>query len=533
MEEQEPISILFFKGPNCAPCKVVERHLDSIVKSSAAVKLTVINTEEETELVDRYSVTNVPEVYYNENKVMSAQTASELLAIGGLEQNLMEESDTSAMNMFSGGQNAIFNHLFSELIQEGIKSAELRRQDWKKYSMFLLMNQDMMRDDQPVRESVGDYVHIGILQSIILTILSLSPDSGEYLYEAGKILGISGIPQKRFLHGNPNLLDMSESTNKQRLTRAVKALEKHFSADAYGLPLNVASRAKGRIITSKKASLRVYDSVYAAGMTDVGIPVCYLGAGEIAGLLETTLGQYIQVTETKCNGLGEEYCEFEIEIVDEPTDTKPKSKDEVKASADFSLERKETFKEAMRQITTNMYNSALIRKRIRPSGDYVHISVFQHALTSIKFTDPFYGTLLYYAGLYHGREGIDFAVIDRLAKRNGLELPIEFEDGCHLLGAFFNDPSTILTRLQGTVDVKIEDDETAYFKVYESAISTNLLLQADDSVFPTTKEVRLGDYMAGFITGRLEKMVDWEVKVTQTHCQSKGDAFDQYKAELN
>lgn len=537
-EDQQPVSILFFKGPHCAPCKVVEKHLMNIVKSSGAgtVKFTSIDTDQETELVDLYSVTNVPEVYFNETKVLTAYQASEMLSIGGLEQSLMGVTDDSnqPMNIFAQGQSTLFNYLFNHLIRESIRSDERERHNWNKYSTIALLS---MQDTQKLsRVSIGDYIHIGALQSIILAILSLGPDSGKYLYEAGKILGTIGIPQSRFLKANPKIMGMAEMDEKSRLKRVMNAFEKHFNAKAYGLPLYIANKAKADVISTTKAKIRVFDSAYAAGITNVNIPVCHLIAGEIAGLLETNLGQYVKVEETKCCGLGNEYCEFSIQILDGPLEVI--KEEEIGASAIFSEERKVKFQEAMEHTSINMYNSALLRSKIRECGDYVHMSVFQHALTSIKFADPFYGTLLYYSGVFQGRNGPDYVVIKRLAERESIELPAEFQDGCRLLEAYFNDPSTILSRNTGNVTIKILDDESAEIKVYECATATKLKLQSPEiNLIPAAEEekdkIYLCDYMTGFITGRLERILDWEIKVKEIDCHSQGSKYCKFRVDLD
>ena len=540
-DDQQPVSILFFKGPHCAPCKVVEKHLMNIVKSSGAgtVKFTSIDTDQETELVDHYSVTNVPEVYFNETKVLSAQQASEMLAVGGLEQSLMgiEEESSHPMNIFSQGQNTLFNYLFNHLIRESIRSDEVRRQDWNKYSTIILSEQDLKDTQELLRVSIGDYIHVGALQSIILAILSLGPDSGKYLYNAGKGLGTIGTPQIRFIRANPKILGMSDLDDKSRLKRVMNALEKHFNAKAYGLPLYITNRAKVDVLSTTKAKIRIFDSAYAAGITNINIPVCYLIAGEIAGLLETTLGHYVKVEEKKCVGMGNQYCEFSIKILDSPAE-KVKD-DEIGASAIFSEERKAKFQEAMEHTSKNMYNSALLRSKIRDCGDYVHMSVFQHALTSIKFADPFYGTLLYYSGVFQGKNGPDYAVVERLAERESIALPAGFKDGCRLLEAYFNDPSTILSRRTGNIGIKILDDESAEIKVYECATATKLVLQSAESrvSIPLAKEekdkIYLCDYMTGFITGRLERILDWEIKVKEIDCHSQGSKYCKFKVDLD
>jgi len=47
-------------------------------------------------------------------------------------------------------------------------------------------------------------------------------------------------------------------------------------------------------------------------MPQVGRPVCHLERGVIAGALEAKLGRSVRTEETKCWGLGDGVCEFEV-----------------------------------------------------------------------------------------------------------------------------------------------------------------------------------------------------------------------------
>jgi predicted hydrocarbon binding protein len=47
-------------------------------------------------------------------------------------------------------------------------------------------------------------------------------------------------------------------------------------------------------------------------MPRVGRPVCNLERGVIAGALEAKLGRSVRTRETKCWGLGDSMCEFEV-----------------------------------------------------------------------------------------------------------------------------------------------------------------------------------------------------------------------------
>ena len=83
----EPISIILFKGPKCASCKPVEKHLKRIVETSqGGASLKTIDTEEHSEIASkRYHVYQVPHVLYNDEVILSAtQAAGMFSSFGGL-----------------------------------------------------------------------------------------------------------------------------------------------------------------------------------------------------------------------------------------------------------------------------------------------------------------------------------------------------------------------------------------------------------------------------------------------------------------
>jgi|GEM_PF-3950362 len=55
-----------------------------------------------------------------------------------------------------------------------------------------------------------------------------------------------------------------------------------------------------------------------SGLPNIGEPVCRFECGFIAGALEKITGRRVEVTETKCWGLGDKVCRMEAQIYDEP-----------------------------------------------------------------------------------------------------------------------------------------------------------------------------------------------------------------------
>ncbi len=175
-----------------------------------------------------------------------------------------------------------------------------------------------------------------------------------------------------------------------------------------------------------------------------------------------------------------------------------------------------------------MYRSTLFNVVLRPGlGDYVHVSVLQTALNGIKFADPFYSSLLYYAGLNYGKVSLN------LGFQGIPDDPPEFEEGCQMIEEYFNDPTTILTRKQGKVKLRIIDEETASIRIYDCATASGI------STYFTDTETLLCDFTAGFIDGRLTELLQENVRVEETVCHGstapdhEGDKFCEFKIILD
>jgi predicted hydrocarbon binding protein len=559
-----------FKGKHCASCHVVEPIIRKIVTSSGgSASLTFIDSDEEKELTEKYNITTIPVVLYNDKKVLTAEQAGSLISsemgslmgegggagdpFGGLSEvgggvfemqgtttDPMQSDPASASlnfdqqmggsNIFSSGQSGLFNHLFNELITASVESNAEALERSQKFNMLSISQKTMTPEaiQNLTRPALGDYVHIGVLQSIVTSILSINPRASEFLWNVGNSMGKFGNVQFRFLTHNPRIIEHVDVVSKFRDIQ--EGLQDLYSANSLGLPLYLASRSLVEPLGKKKARLTVYDSAFCAQMSPIGRPVCHLISGEIAGLLETTLGEeHVSVVETKCYGLGNPYCQFDIELG-------KKMDFRVDAERPFlTKEEKELFQESLDTISKNMYDSSLVRTVLRPGvGDYVHISVLQQAINGIKFSDPFFSTLLYYAGLHYGLHGADYAILERIIKEQDFdEPPLEFEDGIKALVSFFNDPARILTRWQGNAELVSMGDEDAVIRIHESAISAGLEVGVDFVVELEKEQIRLENFTTGFIQGRLQRILDDDIRVDEITDYSGGSKFCEFKIELD
>lgn len=531
-EEISKVNILLFKNEHCFACEKVEPILRQIIASSrGSASLTIIDTDKEVDLARKFNVSLIPVVYYNDEIVLNANQAGEL--INGMNQSkkenfsLFNTEDDLSTDFFGNAESALFNHLFNQLIQSSIDSNAEIMERRQKFNMLSISQKTMSLEaiQNISRPALGDYVHIGMLQSIVTSILAINPLSSEYLYRVGRAMGRFGNVQYRFLNAFSKILENTDTKTKFR--DIIEGLTELYSANSLGLPLYLVSKSHIRQVNQDSAILTVYDSAFCAHISPIGQPVCYLIAGEIAGLIEITLAEKVSVVETRCFGLGDPYCEFTIEL------DKERDFSFMNERVFLTESEKDKFQQCLTTISKNMYRSSLIKEIIRPGfSDYVHISVLQQTLNGIKFSIPFFSTLLFYAGLHYGKHGADFAVIERLLKGK-VPLPIEFEDSLQFMVDYFNDPATILTRWQGNATLEIEDSETAYINIYESANASGLNMKNTDLFLDINTETTLCDFTAGFIQGRLSRLTTEKLLVTETTCIGLGSKYCSFKVVID
>ncbi len=535
-ESISKVTIILFENAVCPPCKTVEPILRQIVTSSTgSASLTIIDIDKEKDLANKYNINGIPAVYFNDKLVLSAHQAVMLMSgSGSVDENPFsllnaDEKNVGFTDIFGNGQSGLFNHLFNQLISSSIDSNAEMLERRLKFNMLAISQKTMTPEafQNITRPALGDYVHIGILQSIVTSILAINPRSSEYLYKVGRDMGRFGNVQFQFLRHYPQIYEHFETADKFRVL--LDGLQELYSAYSLGFPLFIASRSLINHINEKTAKLTVYDSAYCAQISPIGQPVCYLIAGEIAGLIESTLGEQVSVVETKCFGLGDPFCQFQIEL------DKERDFSFISERNFLSEPEKERFQQCLLTISKNMYYSSLIRNILRPGlSDHVHISVLQQTLNGIKFSDPFFSTLLFYAGLHYGKYGVDYAIIERIVEeKESIVYPMEFSKSLELLTAFFNDPATILTRWQGNAELEIINNETAYINIYESANASGLNMKSPDFILDVDVETTLCDFTAGFIQGRLSKLSSETIQVTEETCLSVGSEFCRFKITLN
>ncbi|WP_455140605.1 V4R domain-containing protein, partial [Candidatus Hodarchaeum mangrovi] len=147
--------------------------------------------------------------------------------------------------------------------------------------------------------------------------------------------------------------------------------------------------------------------------------------------------------------------------------------------------------------------------------------------------------LLAYAGQHYGQMLEDVGSISRIMQRRnlGYSFPMEFTQACEVLEYYLN--ILIQSKIHADVTVEIIDDESAKFKIWESAATSGIDLSTVDlsALFPGVekppKVTALDDFLSGFINGRLDLLVEDDVSVREINCQANGHPYCEFLAELD
>ncbi|WP_242837269.1 sigma 54-interacting transcriptional regulator [Alkaliphilus transvaalensis] len=66
------------------------------------------------------------------------------------------------------------------------------------------------------------------------------------------------------------------------------------------------------LISNDKIIIQLYECFTCGEMEYIGDPICYFEGGILAGAISNICGQNMDAVESKCNALGDDYCEFEL-----------------------------------------------------------------------------------------------------------------------------------------------------------------------------------------------------------------------------
>ena len=506
LQDTERMRLLFFTSPTCFACPDVKRVIENIAGTSmkGMLHVSTIDITEEQEIAAKYGILSVPVVMMNEERI----------AEGMITEDVIREK------------------LWSQILPNIISQEKDTR---RKESMMILTKNTISSiiSQEIVRKNLGDYVHISVYQQVMFSLLQLDPLIPQLLYQSGRELGIFGAAPYYLTVLNPRVGAVKPEERFQETLIALAQLYSHNTT----VPLYHATQCDVAKMEGYTATLRIYELANSAGAINIGETLCHFTAGEIAGTVEAMIGSATSVVETKCKGLGDDYCEFDIEVhIGKEIGQAPykildvSQAKRVQFLGEFPAEehRRQLFYEFIHETTQHGYNSLLMKESLRPNDlDYVHISSLQQQIMSLKFKDKFCGALLYSAGRELGVIGPGKSVIYDLLASENAELPIaSLNQATEIMKKYLTHPTNYLSRQHSFVDVfNGEDDDEMYIRIHECAYASGANLSE------TNLNEVLCDFQAGYIAGRLALILKDPPIVTETKCHGTGHNFCEFRIE--
>ena len=492
-QPSQPLRLLMFTSKTCKFCPEIERIVRKFVGSNigAKVNLTTVDVDLTPDIAERYKVHLLPTVIMGNEPIIAGY---------------MSEED-------------IRDRLWSKIFQ----TALTRDNSFEKHkeTIFVLLKNVIgsITRKQLIRPTIGDYTHLGALQIVNMSVLALDKIAALLLYDAGRMQGLLGLGQMMISSVNPEIFKQIKISTrfKEVITGIVTLL-----SDAETFPMFIAEGAEVKEISENTALIRVFGSAFAVSSPTIGEPLCWSLAGEISGWAQSILGKFVKTTEISCWGLGQNFCEFFIELCENEkaalvTVESTKGKVELQ-------ERRTTFQHTLLEMAENYQESLFFKKRLRSKyGDFIHISIVQNALMSLKLMDPFLGIILYSAGSTYGLSGPGKDIIQKLISQNNIEQPMGLKDALNLIVGELQHPTTLLSRQHSFIFSNVDEDEEAgVITIYENVYAAGAGNVSE----------HFCDFTAGFINGRLQLLLIDEIIVKEIACHGSGDFYCKFEVKI-
>ncbi len=485
-----PIRIIMFTSEDCKWCPAVDKIVRKLTgHEMQMVSVTTVDVGIEPEIAQRYNITEIPTILMNEEPVLKGYMSEEMI------------------------KDRLWNKFFEILLNKE-NTLKIRK---KTVFDTIQSTLDSLIQKKLIRPTIGDYVHLFALQSTVATLLSLDPLASKLLYQNSRLFGMYGYYQMLLM--NANLKLTKAITPKERFYETTKALELLFNN--YGLFPNYAVETiQLKEFSENEAYIEVTGNAFSVGVSSIDEPLCHPFAGQISGIFEVFTGKPILVTETRCWGLGDPYCEFKIEL---GKDSKTIATEFDRYKEDIA-ERREKFLYLLHDINTNYQNSILMQRQLRPKiGDFIHISVLQEAVTTLKLEDPFVSALLYSAGREFGLVGMGKDIFMDLVIKNGLKTPVDdLTEALPILKELFDHNYLRFSRIYSSMQITELKDDEATIEIYECAYASGL----------ENTNTTYCDFMAGIIAGRLNLLIEDTVIVKEISCHGTGDTKCTFKITI-
>ena len=474
-----------FTSKDCVYCPPIKAIVHEVIGQGMEEFTTVhiVDIDEEPEVAVKYNISSLPTLMINEEIVLQ----------GGMDDDTVREM------------------LWNQLVMQLSKSNEFI--DSSKEALVNITKKywESLNGVKAIRETMGDYIHLKPYQLTLLSLYSLDPLVPSLLYTAGKQLENRGIMQHFINHFEPRLTGTTDFF--KRITYLAKTLVYYFNGH-HIFSTYIAENAEVVEVTNESILLEVTGLASATIGVNVGEPLCHFTAGRLAGITSTIIAADAECEEENCLALNDKNCTFKI------TFGKSIKKMNFIASSRrdiSSFERKRQFYEGIYELTINLQNSLLLKNKLRPIGDYIHISEFQPIIICLKFLDIFTGSILYSSGRELGIFGSGKELLYRIINKREITPPFEIDVAFELLMDCLTHPASALTREYGEIHLLPKKKKNQNYRelvVYEySAISG---IQNVNETFC--------DFFAGFLAGILAVLIGKDPKVKETVCQGTGGA---------
>jgi predicted hydrocarbon binding protein len=482
-----------FTSEDCVYCPPVESIVKEVVGSGMQdlVHVLTIDVDDDPEAEKQYNINALPTLVIDDETVLE----------GGMDDDSVREI------------------LWSTLLNKAVTSEEAVEVTKSSLLALTINAMGSLNGTRQLRTAVGDFTHIGIFQLNLLSLYSLDPLIPHLLYKAGQQLGLYGMMHHVLTLLNPKLGQTPRRDLKFK--HLAYSLELYFS-DRETLPTMLAESAQVVGITNQMIKLRVNDMASASLRVNVGEPMCGFFAGQLAGVTQAIMGTPSNCVETMCMANGSEYCLFVIRTgMDLKERSLPPLEDKIERAT-----RRQNFYEVIHETTELINDSLLMRKIQRPEiGDFMHISVFQPIIISLKLLDRFSSIILYSGGRELGVFGPGKPLLYRLVQQAGIDVPMQLEEGVHLLHQYMTHPTTMLYRDQGLIRLAMKDYNTFVLEIEENASVAGLNTSNIGATFC--------DFLAGFFAGRLHILIGLDPIVQETQCQGMGAPFCTFEISVS
>ncbi len=146
-------------------------------------------------------------------------------------------------------------------------------------------------NNNPSERALGNLIPLSIFQAVRIGVLTAGCGIEAIIYNIGKDIGREVI--SRYVNEDNLLESFAEILKKAKIgILEVKKVEEN------------------------EMVLVLRDCISCHNVPNVGTTLCHFESGLIAGTLEKILKRKVNVSETKCCGKGDEYCEFLVKIED-------------------------------------------------------------------------------------------------------------------------------------------------------------------------------------------------------------------------